>query len=203
MCGRFTQAKSRKDVLKESAPIELPPLFHGRYNVAPTQTIATIQQEHPDRAVESVWGLKTPHSGAPIINARSETLHERPTFKPLLHSNRCLIFADGFYEWDGKQPYYFQLPDRQLFAFAGLHSANRSVIITRAADENMRGIHDRMPLILTAENWEQWLHSPSVPCSLFDIQHSLTCRPVSRRANSVAHDNPRCLDPGEIQTSFL
>ncbi|NLX26265.1 MAG: SOS response-associated peptidase [Lentisphaerae bacterium] len=203
MCGRFTQTKSRKETLEALTTIELPPLFHRRYNVAPTQKVAIVQQQEPTQAVESIWGLEHSHSGAPIINARSEALAERPMFKHLIEGHRCLIFADGFYEWSGKQPYYFQLEEQPIFAFAGLYSRDRCTIITRAANANMRGIHDRMPVILNRSRWEEWLKTADPLDLLRGTAPPLTCRPVSRRVNSVAHDDPRCLDPAEIQTEFL
>lgn len=203
MCGRFTQTKSRKETLEALTTIELPPLFHGRYNVAPTQSVAIVQQQEPAQAVESIWGFEHPHSGAAIINARSETLAERPMFKHLIAEHRCLIIADGFYEWSEKQPYYFQLEEQPLFAFAGLYCRDCCTIITRAADENMRGIHERMPVILDSIRWNEWLQSSAPLDLLRRPPPALTCRPVSRRVNSVAHDDPRCLDPAAIQTEFL
>lgn len=198
MCGRFTQTKSREEVLEELGSIELPPLFLGRYNVAPAQKVAVIRQNQPALAVESIWGFPNPRSGAPVINARSETLTERPMFKDLLTGKRCLIPADGFFEWKGRQPYYFQLPDRKLFGFAGLWHDDRCVIITRAADGNMQGIHDRMPVILARADWETWLNH-----FVIDEQTpELTTRPVSRRVNSVANDDPACLAAGEVQTDL-
>ncbi len=195
MCGRFTQTKSREEVLEELAGIELPPLFHRRYNIAPTQKVAAVCQAAPCMAVECVWGFENPVSGAPVINARSETLAERPMFKGLLQQNRCIIPADGFYEWKGKQPYYFQSADKRLFAFAALWKNDRCVIITRAADANMCGIHDRMPVILPFSDCRNWLNEFRIP----DTAPPLTARPVSRRVNSATHDDPDCLAPAEVQ----
>ena len=178
--------------------IELPPLFHGRYNIAPTQTVSIIRSNTPDRAEECIWGFKNPKSTSVIINARSETLTERPMFKNLFPANRCLIPADGFYEWKGKQPYYFQTPRNQLFAFAGLWHNDRCVILTRAADSNMQGIHHRMPIIIEPAHWKYWLTTSPA----FDILYSLTTRPVSTRVNKVANDDPACLDTGEVQTDL-
>lgn len=197
MCGRFTQTKSRKEVLEELVGMELPPLFTGRYNVAPTQKVAVIKQSAPARAEECIWGFEHPQRGSTIINARCESLQERPMFHHLLAANRCLIPADGFYEWKGKQPYYFQLPDKHLFAFAGLWNNDRCVIITRSADENMRGIHHRMPVIFPIGKYHQWIESFHIPEA-----PPLTMRPVTRRVNAVANDNPACLeappDQGEL-----
>jgi len=198
MCGRFTQTKSREEVLEELGGIELPPLFLGRYNIAPTQKVAIIRQDAPAQATECIWGFVNPRSGAPIINARSETLSERPMFKDLLNENRCLIPADGFYEWKGKQPYYFQLQGKDLFGFAGLWRNGQCVIITRAADSNMRGIHDRMPVIFPRDRWAAWLDR----LTFQDQIPALTARPVSRRVNTVENDDPKCLLAGEVQTDL-
>jgi putative SOS response-associated peptidase YedK len=195
MCGRFTQTKSRKEVLDTLGEIELPPLFHGRYNVAPTQKVAIIRSNAPTRAEECTWGLKNPRSGTPIINARLETLAERPMFKHLLSANRCLIPADGFYEWKARQPYYFQLPEKQLFAFAGLWQDDRCVIITRAANKSMQGIHDRMPAILIPDRWTQWIESLQFP----DSPPPLMAHPVSRYVNKVRHDDPTCIKVSDEQ----
>lgn len=196
MCGRFTQTKTCKEVLEELGGIELPPLFHGRYNVAPAQKIAVIRQSSPNLAEECVWGLENPQKGALIINARAETLKERPMFRELVTENRCLIPADGFFEWKGRQPYYFELPDRELFAFAGLWCDDRCVIITRAADHNMQGIHHRMPIILPFNHWASWIGAPVLSCG---EEPPLTARPVSRRVNKITNDDPACLTPGEEQ----
>jgi len=200
MCGRFTQTKSRKEVLKQLGKIELPPLFHGRYNIAPTQPVAIIRSNEPERADECIWGFQNSKSTSVVINARSETLTERPMFKDLLAANRCVIPADGFYEWKGRQPYYFQLPEKQLFAFAGLWRGDRCVILTRAADSNMQGIHPRMPVIIESTNWKSWLADPSaVLCSTFNTLRFSPARPVSRRVNKVANDDPTCLAPVDEQ----
>ncbi len=187
MCGRFTQTKSREEVIEQLGGIELPP-----------QTIAIIRQQSPIRAEECIWGFNNPRSGAPIINARSETLAERTIFKHLLSTNRCLIPADGFYEWKGRQPYYFQTLEKNLFAFAGLWQNGRCVVITRAADQNMQGIHDRMPVILSPNRWNAWL----LDFPPLETSPVLTMRSVSRRVNRVANDDPACLEPGEVQTDL-
>ena len=193
---------------EQLAEIELPPLFHGRYNIAPTQPVAAIRQATPDKAEECIWGFE---AESLVINARFETLWERPMFRDLADSNRCLIPADGFYEWKGRQPYYFQLPDKTLFAFAGLWRDTRCVVITRAADRNMQGIHNRMPVIIPHDRWETWLLPPksaapkptAVSLDATLPPPSLTARPVSMRVNKVANDDPCCLDPGEVQAELF
>ena len=211
MCGRFTQTKTREEVLEQLGEIELPPLFHGRYNVAPTQPVAVIRQQTPGTATECQWGFDNPKSGSPVINARFESLSERPMFKSLLFTNRCLIPADGFYEWKDRQPYYFQTLNKELFAFAGLWRDDRCVIITRQADQNMQGIHDRMPVILPVKDWQDWLLVPKsgmprstiIGMALPSTPEALSARPVSRRVNKVKFDDPACLDPGEIQSELF
>ncbi|MBT8043041.1 MAG: SOS response-associated peptidase, partial [Pontiella sp.] len=131
------------------------------------------------------------------INARSETLGERAMFKDLTASNRCLIPADGFYEWKERQPYYFQLPEKQLFAFAGLWRNDQCVIITRAADQTMQAIHDRMPVILTPRQWKTWFEQFQIPAA-----PALIARPVSRRVNKVKNDDSSCLNAAEVQTDL-
>lgn len=188
MCGRFTQTKTREEASEELGGIELPPLFQRRFNVAPSQHVAVIRQGDPGLAQSGIWGFNK--TGSPVINARSETLSERPMFSNLLSTNRCLIPADGFFEWKERSPYYFQLPDRRLFAFAGLWSDDRCVIITRSADHNMQQIHHRMPVILPVHQWALWLQQARWP-----DPPELLSRPVSRRVNRVVHDDPACLDP--------
>jgi putative SOS response-associated peptidase YedK len=196
MCGRFTQTKTREEVLEQLAEIELPPLFHGRYNVAPSQSVAVIRQHSPDQAEECKWGFTRPGPTSLIINARSETIREKPTFRDLVDNHRCLIPADGFYEWKGKQPFYFQIEQNEIFGFAGLWRNGQCVILTRAADQNMQGIHDRMPLIMQKEHWKEWLlQSHSLP----PHPPTLHCRPVSMKVNNVINNDPSCLAPGEVQ----
>jgi putative SOS response-associated peptidase YedK len=198
MCGRFTQTKSREEVLEQLGEIELPPLFHGRYNIAPTQKVAIIRSDEPHRAIEYTWGFNNPHSASPVINARFETLADRPMFKYLLSANRCLILANGFYEWKGLQPYYFQTTEKQLFAFAGLWRDGQCVIITRAADQNMQGVHHRMPSILPSNHWKRYLEN----FRLLEIPPPLTARPVSRHVNKVANDDPSCINPADEQSDL-
>jgi putative SOS response-associated peptidase YedK len=197
MCGRFTQTKPREEVLAELGGIELPPLFYRRFNIAPAQAIGIIQQGMRDEIRTATWGFENPHNGGLIINARSESLQERVMFKHLVSENRCIIPADGFYEWKGRQPYYFQLADKSIFALAGLWLRERFVIVTREADENMQGIHSRMPVILPWQEQHRWLDAFSVPEA-----PRLVCRPVSLRVNSVKNDDPSCLDSADVQTDL-
>jgi len=200
MCGRFTQTQT--ETAKAIADIELPPLFKGRYNVAPTQPVVVIRQGKS--GVDLIpWGFATQHAG-PVINARQETLREKPMFKSLLHAHRCLILADGYYEWNNAQPYYFQLPEKDLFAFAGLWrtapgngAAMETVILTRSADSAIRPIHDRMPVIVPHTDWSDWLEQCRLP-----QPPSLAFHPVSRKVNNVSCDDPSCIQPAPEQTRF-
>jgi putative SOS response-associated peptidase YedK len=201
MCGRFTQTKASLEKAEQLVNIDLPPLFQGRYNIAPTQPVAAIRTEVPDRITSSTWGFPAPQ-GTLVINARMETLREKPLFRNLLEDRRCLILADGFYEWKAKQPYYFQLPDRALFAFAGLWrpraddpATNECVIITRPAGPEVKPIHDRMPVILRPDAWPDWIREFRLPGK----PPGLTARPVSPRVNRVANDDPSCIDPAPEQ----
>jgi putative SOS response-associated peptidase YedK len=197
MCGRFTQTKNREEVLAELGRIELPPLFYRRFNIAPTQPLGIIRQNLPNQIHTATWGFENPHNSGLIINARSETLQERTMFKRLVSGNRCIIPADGFYEWKGRQPYYFQLADKAIFAFAGLWLNEQFVIVTRAADETMQGIHNRMPVILPWQEQQQWLDAFLIPEA-----PRLICRPVSRRVNAVKNDDSSCLDSADVQTDL-
>src|SRR6185295_668690 len=169
MCGRFTLRSVDRIRIALANRVQLDRVV-PRYNIAPTQPVMTLTQ--PDQAEELIWGLipywsKEP---APIINARAETLEDKPSFKESFERRRCLILADGFYEWErnGKisQPYYFQLKDGAPFAFAGIwdrwRSGDRSItscaIITTTANELLAEIHTRMPVILRPESYDLWLN---------------------------------------------
>lgn len=221
MCGRFTlildPASLREDLDLGEIPENLPP----RYNVAPSQPVALVR-DGATRAVEFFrWGLipswaKDPEIGNRMINARSETLLEKPSFKTAFIRRRCAILADGFYEWHrpgGKsarpQPYYFQLADQKPFAFAGLWDRWLSpdgsevptcTIITCQANERVGAFHDRMPVILDAEGMWDWLDPQAQQIALVaQLQpypaDKMTARPVSTRINSPALDTAECIAP--------
>lgn len=176
MCGRFNLYSSIEDLLERFdlinwEMIELSP----RYNIAPSQEVlAIVEGESGHRGGFLRWGLvpswaNDPKIGYKMINARAETIDEKPSFKRLLARRRCLIIADGFYEWkkegNRKTPYHIYLKDRQPFAFAGLwdrwnqdgEMIQSCTIITTEANELMKDIHDRMPVILTKESQKVWL----------------------------------------------
>jgi putative SOS response-associated peptidase YedK len=216
MCGRFTLFHSIQDIGK-AFQVEVPASMQSsaRYNVAPTQDVVAITNDHPDQLEMVRWGLipswaKEESIGSRMINARAETLAEKPSFKRLLHGRRCLIVADGFYEWmqeSGsklKTPMYINLKNDEPFAFAGLwDSWKRSdgtqlrtcTIITTEPNELMSSIHTRMPVILAADARAEWLDSTQHDDQA--LLHLLTAypaqqmqaRPVSRRVNDTHYDN--------------
>jgi len=206
MCGRFTLRDPRRIKLAHIdylRPEDLIP----RYNIAPTQNVLTIQQhdEHRETAFLQ-WGLIPAWSKEPkgIINARVETIEQKASFNDSFQKRRCLIFADGFYEWErnGKisQPYYFQMKDGEPFAFAGIwdrwKGAGRSItscaIITTTANELLAKIHHRMPVILEPESYDLWLtgRAPDVKNLLTPFPASaMTSHTVSRDVNDVKVDD--------------
>ncbi|MAT70302.1 MAG: hypothetical protein CMJ58_12355 [Planctomycetaceae bacterium] len=226
MCGRFT-LKTPAPMIAELLGLESPgprqlELFSPRYNIAPTQDIAVVRTSEGGarEATPMRWGLipswaKEMSKGAPLINARSETVAEKPTFRGPFKRTRCLIPADGFYEWTGakgsKQPYYIRFPDERLYAFAGLWDRWRGpggagpviescTILTTAANAQLREFHDRMPVILSPGDYEAWL-DPTLQDAdalrpLLDPlpDGELAVDPVSTRVNKVANDDPACVE---------
>jgi putative SOS response-associated peptidase YedK len=223
MCGRFTQLRSWADLMRlyratESAPASnWPP----RYNVAPTQDIAVVRRT-PDggRRLEPMrWGLvpswaKDVSIGSRMINARAETLADKPSFRTALRHRRCLIPADGFYEWrkqasGGKQPFRISWPQDVTLAFAGLwerweKAANGEplhscTIVTVAANDAVRPLHDRMPALLDPDTQAQWLGETAGSVDPLTVLRpfaadQLTIYPVDRFVNVATHEGPRCIE---------
>src|ERR687894_553007 len=178
MCGRYT-LRTPVDSLVERFEIEeYPSSITPSYNIAPTQEVAAVVEEDEKRKLEMFhWGLipswaKDPAIGNKMINARAETLGEKPAFRTALRRRRCLVPADGFYEWKKepggktKTPMHIRMKSGDVFAFAGLwetwHSPDGSVIpsctlITTRPNELMSEIHDRMPVILQRDDYQRWL----------------------------------------------
>lgn len=212
MCGRFALTV---DIAKVAGKFGVEPTLHTspRYNIAPTQPVASILRNGEAHLEELRWGLipswaKDESIGARMINARAETLAEKSSFKGLLRSKRCLIIADGFFEWKQengyKTPMYITMKDHEPFAFAGLWDSWKSpsgeplrtcTIITTQPNEVVASIHDRMPAILLPEAYESWL-DPSVKDEQF-LSHwlapypaqAMTARAVSRLVNDPRHDS--------------
>jgi putative SOS response-associated peptidase YedK len=218
MCGRYT-LRTPIDVLAEGFEIqEYPSSITPNYNVAPTQEVAAVVEEDEMRKLEMFhWGLipswaKDPSIGNKMINARAETVSEKPSFRSAFKKRRCLILADGFYEWqktdDGKQPYHIKMQDDSPFAFAGLweiwkdeEEIRSCTIITTAANDLMDEIHHRMPVILPPDDYDMWLDPD------FDEKEPLTSllKPyssdkmeayiVSRRVNKPSNNEPSVVEP--------
>jgi putative SOS response-associated peptidase YedK len=218
MCGRYT-LKTPVSVLAERFDIEdSPSSITPSYNIAPTQQVATVLAENGKRKLEMLhWGLipswaKDPEVGNRMINARAETVAEKPSYRKAFQERRCLILADGFYEWqktdNGKQPFYIRMQDESPFAFAGLWESWRNgreirscTIITTAPNELAAPIHNRMPVILDPEDYEMWLDPD------FDERDPLTsllkpypadvmeAYPVSRRVNKPSNNEPGVIEP--------
>src|SRR5512135_3759995 len=178
MCGRYTITVNADTVQKEMNLTSMPDQFQPRYNAAPSQPVAVVADGENRRAEMMRWGLipfwaKDPAIGSRLINARSETIVEKPAFKNAFAKRRCLILADGFYEWQkgagpkGRaQPFLFKLEDDKPFAFAGLwefwkdpegETLNTCTIITTAANELVRPVHERMPVMLSGDAMWAWL----------------------------------------------
>jgi len=216
MCGRFALTVDLANVAAKFG-VEATMHTEPRYNIAPTQPVASILRNGEAHLAELRWGLipswaKDESIGARMINARAETLMEKPSFKGLLRSKRCLIIADGFFEWkqeDGrKTPMYITMADHQPFAFAGLWDSWKNpegeplrtcTIITTEPNEVVASIHNRMPAILLPEAYESWL-DPSIKDEHF-LSHwlapypaqAMTARPVSRLVNDPRNDSPEIL----------
>jgi putative SOS response-associated peptidase YedK len=220
MCGRFTLTQSAEKITEFFGLSEVSELA-PRYNIAPSQLIAAIVQDKENQENKLKWmrwGLipswaKDTKIGYKLINARSETLTEKPSFRNAFKRRRCLIIADGFYEWQKqekhKQPYYIQLRDKQPFAFAGLwetwqpedgEAIISCTIITTEANAVMQPIHDRMPVILSPDVYEQWLdptfdQSNDLLESLKPYDSEMIATPVSNVVNNPVHDQPECVEP--------
>jgi len=209
-----------KSIIEELAieEWENPDNYIPSYNIAPTQN-SPILIDNGKRTIRAMrWGLipswaKDDKFGAKMINARIETLTEKPSYKNLLQRNRCIVIADGYYEWkrdgDKKLPYYLKNPDDELLTMAGLYDIWKQpngnllpsyTIITKDAQENLSNIHHRMPVILPQVHLNTWLKNEkySVTNALElakDSRSELENFPVSLFVNSVKNNSPECLKP--------
>lgn len=214
MCGRYAQY-SPADAIADlfGAAIEIEALA-PRYNAAPTQWLPVIRQRtNGERVLQSLrWGLlpswaRDETIAARLINARAETLAEKPAFRAAYRARRCVVPADGFYEWakrpDGKQPYFIHSPDGTILAFAGLWERwarpvdaeviDSFTIVTTEANPRLRALHDRMPVILAREVVDVWLDRTSDPARLSALlmpfpEERLAMHPVSRAVGNVRNE---------------
>lgn len=208
MCGRFTLTPRDfaeiTGLLDAVADPALAASYRPRYNLPPTDPhmIVTREGDGPKRLVGARWayGRKKP-----MINARAETLATNGLFKQAFRERRCLVPADGFFEWAGaagrKQPIWFHVPRAQIFCFAGIYDENGFSIVTTTPNKLVAPTHDRMPAILVGEAADAWLARPDVSLLGPAPDGFLTATPVSRRVNTVANDDEACLGPPEEPAS--
>ena len=219
MCGRFSQFHSWEEVHAFLNIFGPPRNLPARYNIAPTQDAAVVRRGPEGRALDFLrWGLvpswaKDSSMAARMINARAETVAEKPSFRTAFKQRRCLVPTDGFYEWRGpkgaKQPYRILRPDQGLFAFAGLwerwdkggaEPIESFTIITTEANAKLAPVHARMPVILDPADFERWL-SPDLAAN--DALALLRPSPdaavefhaVSKHVNTARNDDPECITP--------
>ncbi|WP_462265164.1 SOS response-associated peptidase [Mucilaginibacter sp.] len=219
MCARYTATQTTEQLLQSFDVKTIDP-FRPGYNIAPTREAPVIIAEEPDRIQAFHFGLvpfwaEDTRIGSKLLNARSETLLELKTFKPLMkHHKRCLVIADGFYEWKatttGKQPYRFTLTNGEPFTFAGLWSQwknpqtqqyyNSFTIITGKPNQQVASLHDRMPIMLHPEDRKLWL-ADDVPLSeLMQLckpfpDEEMKMYPVSKDVNKVSNDHAGLILP--------
>ena len=221
MCGRFALTVDPADLQDNFGNFTFPPQFAPRFNIAPTQPVLAIPNDGRDKADFFIWGLipswaKDPSIGNRLINARGETLAEKPSFRGSYKYKRCLILADGFYEWKKhpgtkiKVPHFIHMKNRQPFAFAGLwdewnspdgSQIRSATIVTIEPNETMTPIHNRMPVILPSDAYAQWLDSaPQTPESLQPLikpypSDKMAAYPVSTMVNNPKNDRAECVVP--------
>jgi len=219
MCCRYTLAEIER-LLEICEQLGIPPpkfALKRRYNVAPAQRMPVALVKDGVAWSESAFGFTSgpPSNGGSAlhINARSETMSGRPTFREAVKRHRCLVPADGFYEWEAsghaRLPHYFQLPDRGAFFFAGLwqpganDTAGKFVIVTTAPNTLVGRIHHRMPLILAKAAVKAWLSDQPLGhtqldeiCRPYPAEQMTSCR-VSPTMNNARHDAPDCITPVE------
>lgn len=216
MCGRFafySPAEATAALFGATPSEDVKP----RYNIAPTQYVAAVRDDEKElrELVMLRWGLvpfwaKDPSIGNRMINARAETVAEKPSFRNAYRKRRCLVLADGFYEWqkagDTKTPYFVSLTDGSPFAFAGLwenwsskesdESLQTTAIITTEANEFMAQIHQRMPVVMLPEHAGRWLNGDmDLLSELIDKPPSFRAWPVDRTVNNARNEGMELIDP--------
>ena len=216
MCGRYTIIAKAEEIEKRFN-VHVPESYQPRYNAAPTQILPVITNSSPDGLSFFHWGLipkwaKDKSISSKLINARAETLTEKVSFKNALQQRRCLVLADGFYEWKrsskkSRIPYRIRLKDSSLFTFAGLweefededqNCIHTFTIITTNANSMVSKIHDRMPVILDRQSEKTWLqqaNSVEEHMSLLKSydEHKMESYSVTSQVNSVENDNPKLI----------
>ena len=227
MCGRYTLATPDPSQIRARFPIGESLEIRRRYTVAPGDDVLAVVQRDasPPQGALLRWGLvpfwadDPGELGVKTINARAETIAERPAYRDAFARRRCLIVADGFYEWSAGAPHWITRADGAPFAFAGLWASWRPrgtddveplrscAIVTTAATGPVRALHDRMPVILDERDEALWIDPDAPPDALHPLLDpaaapALVHRPVSRAVNDARHDEPDCLDPPEQGALF-
>lgn len=212
MCGRFALPLEPEDLIQIFLIDEFIDAASPSWNVAPSREITVVLEEKGKRFLTTMkWGLvpawvHEKKTFRPLINARSETVQEKPSFRKAFSRRRCLIPASGFFEWGRKKkpslPWYFTLREDTPMALAGIYEEKEGekgtcAIITTGANERVSRIHDRMPVILTPKAAGSWLAQPDTSLLVPLSDDSMRSWPVSRKVNSPANDTPSCLDPVE------
>lgn len=226
MCGRFTIRAPASVLARQFGLVQLD-AFEPRYNVAPSQLVPVVRAGAAGgrELVWLKWGLVPewaldPAIGNRMINARAETAATKPAFRDAIEKRRCLVVADGFYEWEGggraKQPFFIHLKDNAPFAFAGLWDRwtkkgdplESCTIVTTDANDVLRPLHDRMPVILPPDHYAQWLDAgPQDPKALEGLlkpfpSETLAIEPVSRYVNNATHEGAECIAPPDAPMLF-
>lgn len=216
MCGRFQLTASPAEIAEHFQLTRLPK-YQPSYNLTPGRKILCVVEleDKSLKAVNLLWGLvpswcKDSKNSQHLINARAETIREKPSFRAAFHKRRCLIVAQGFYEWQkiesAKQAFHIHRQDNQLFAFAGVwehwQQAEQTLyscaIITMQADGVMKSIHERMPVIISAEHYRQWLDKTAAENQAYNLMDSgiyqqMAATPISDWVNNPRHDGEGCL----------
>jgi len=217
MCGRY-ELHSHPAAIALAFGLDFPPEIEPRYNIAPTQDVPIIRLNRAGgrELAQLRWGLvprwaKDPSIGARLINARAETLLEKRAFRDALKRRRCLLPADGFYEWmlmhgGIKQPLHIGMADGALFALAGLYdrwlppdgdALDTCTIVTTRANAHLAAQHDRMPVIIAPEDYERWLDVATEDIGDLLVPYpadAMTSYPVSSRVNSVGNEDPELIE---------
>lgn len=216
MCGRASLTTPDWETIRailDAAPDEAEAAaWRPRYNVAPTQLHPILRRVDGERRLgRAAWGF-APVENRPVINARVETLAARPAFREALARRRCVVPVDGFFEWQGAQPFWFHRPDGGLLLLAGLWEEGppdaagvarpRFVVITTAPNRLVAPVHDRMPAILPPDGIAAWLAAPAVDALAPAPDDALVATPVSPRVGSPHADDARLLDPVRPRTQL-
>lgn len=223
MCGRY-QLTARAEALVEHFDLPRLPRFQPAYNIAPGGKILNIValEDGSLKSVNLFWGLvpswaKDTKNSGHLINARMETVREKPSFRAAFKQRRCLIPASGFYEWQklttGKQAFHIHRTDDRLFAFAGLweqwqqgrEALYSCTILTTESTDVMQPIHHRMPVLIEPQHYRRWLDNTAGPEQAFELltndgYAAMTATAVGDWVNNPMHDDPRCLQPAGLMS---